>query len=46
MIIEQPKTEVIGSTAKKTNAFNIQVNDNAFAMKQVNNYRGNYENYR
>lgn len=32
MIIEQPKTEVIGSTAKKTNAFNIQVNDNAFAI--------------
>ena len=32
MIIEQPKTEVIGSTAKKTNAFNIQINDNAFAI--------------
>ena len=32
MIIEQPKTEVIASTAKKTNAFNIQVNDNAFAI--------------
>ena len=32
MIIEQQKTEVIGSTAKKTNAFNIQVNDNAFAI--------------
>ena len=32
MIIEQPKTEVIASTAKKTNSFNIQVNDNAFAI--------------
>ena len=32
MIIEQPKTEVIGSTAKKTNAFKIQANDNAFAI--------------
>lgn len=32
MIIEQPKTEVIASTAKKTNTFNIQVNDNAFAI--------------
>ena len=32
MIIEQPKTEVICSTAKKTHAFNIQVNDNAFAI--------------
>lgn len=32
MIIEQSKTEVIASTAKKTNTFNIQVNDNAFAI--------------
>lgn len=32
MIIEQPKTEVIASTAKKTDTFNIQVNDNAFAI--------------
>ena len=32
MIIEQTKTEVIASTAKKTNTFNIQVNDNAFAI--------------
>ena len=32
MIIEQPKTEVIASTAKKTNTFKIQANDNAFAI--------------
>lgn len=32
MIIEQPKTEVITSTSKKTNAFSIQVNENAFVI--------------
>lgn len=32
MIIEQPKTEVISSTSKKTNAFSIQVNENAFVI--------------